>query len=201
MSNKNGIDLLIGSDAAAKLYKEQDEIRYSGRFLDKGKLKIRRAHKTMAFGVEGRDASDDYTQPTVTAFSEVPMMDKIRTSLQNLLGNRTADLEVDGTKYHTSFHEKGDDGKPMKKNSNKGWHGGDKRTIVIGVCLGAPVTLSFIWRLPGSQKNLDDTKVSVSLTHGDVYVMSEIAIGSNWKSSSLLRCLHSVDLTASQPES
>lgn len=57
------------------------------------------------------------------------LMDKIRTSLQ---GDRTVDLEVDSTKYHTSFHEKGDDGKPMKKNSNMGWHGDDKRKIVVG---------------------------------------------------------------------
>ena len=119
-------------------------------------------------------------------------MDKIRTSLQ---GDRTVDLEVDSTKYHTSFHEKGDDGKPMKKNSNMGWHGDDKRKIVVGVCLGASATLSFIWRLPGSQKNCTDTRVTVPLTHGDVYVMSEKTIGSDWKSSSLLRCLHAVDLS------
>jgi len=198
---KNGIELLIKPDEAAKLYQEQDEIRYDGRFFDKGRLKIKRAHKNMLFAAERQDASDDYTQATVTAFSEVPLLNKIRTSIQSLLGDRTADLEVDGTKYHTSFYEKGDDGKPMKKHSNMGWHGDDNKKIVVGMCLGASATLSFIWRLPGSQKNSTDTRVTVPLAHGDVYVMSEKTIGSDWKSSSLLRCLHSVDLSDARPAS
>ena len=191
---KNGIELLMESTDAAKLYKEQEQVRYDGRFFDKNKVKVRRAHKTMLFATEGRNASDDYTQPSVTAFSEVPLANKIRTSFQTLLGDRAADLNVNGTKYHTSVYEKGDDGKSMKNPSNMGWHGNDNCKIVVGVCLGASASLSFIWRLPGSQKNLTDTRVTIPLTHGDVYVLSEKAIGYDYKSSSLLRCLHSIDL-------
>lgn len=82
----------------------------------------------------------------------------------------------------------------MKKKSNLGWHGDDGRTIAVGVCLGAPATLSFIWRLPGSQTNYTGTRVEIPLSDGDVYVMSEKAIGADFKSSSLLRVLHSIDL-------
>ena len=192
---KNGISLLMEDDAdAAKLYPEQDRLRYDGKFFDKGKLKVKRAHKAMIFSAEGRKASDDYKQPTVTAFSEVPRLTHIRSALSTLLGPRTTDLEVDGTKYHTSFHEKGDDGKLMKKKSNTGWHGDDKRKIVVGVCLGAAATLSFVWRLPGSSKNFHDTLVTIPLHHGDIYVMSEKATGFDWKLTSLLRVLHSIDL-------
>ena len=187
---KNGVE-----DAdAAKLYQEQDQLRYDGKFFDKGRLKVKRAHKTMFFSTEGRKASDDYKQPTLTAFSEVPRLNQIRSFLPTLLGPRTADLEVDGSKYHTSFQEKGDDGKPMKKKSNIGWHGDDHRKLVVGVCLGASATLSFIWRLPGNSKNCTGTLVTIPLNHGDIYVMSEKATGCDWKSTSRLRLLHSIEL-------
>ena len=82
----------------------------------------------------------------------------------------------------------------MKKKSNLGWHGDDHRKLVVGVCLGASATLSFIWRLPGNSKNCTGTLVTIPLNHGDIYVMSEKATGFDWKSTSLLRVLHSIEL-------
>ena len=66
------------------------------------------------------------------------------------------------------------------KYSGINWHGDTERRIVIAVRLGKTMSMSWQW-YKGSSKI--GNEFQFNLNHGDLYIMSEKAVGSDWKSS------------------
>ena len=59
-----------------------------------------------------------------------------------------------------------------------GYHGDGERSVVVALRLGADMELCYRWHL-GSTIISEVTRIN--LHAGDVYVMSEKAVGSDWK--------------------
>ena len=64
-----------------------------------------------------------------------------------------------------------------------GFHGDAERNKVIGLRLGATLPLVFQWYL--QCKPVNEPKV-ISLSHGDIYIMSEKTVGKDWKTKRLI---------------
>ena len=67
------------------------------------------------------------------------------------------------------------------KNCGVGFHGDDERRIVISVRLGCENNLQYQWfykQLPIGER------ANIVLEHGDMYVMSEKAVGTDYKTLS-----------------
>ena len=197
---RNGVTVLSSKKKpSAQLYEEQmSQVRnYDGIYFDKGKTLVKRAFKTMQFGSEARTASPDYSQATVTAFDAVPVLQKMGNLLQRLLGFDASSFSARSNRYHTDRLEPADDGGKMKCVSGMGWHG-DERTDLPSqsacLCLGEPGILSFVWRFPGHTKNCPTSIVSFDVNDGDIYILSDKATGFDWRSRSLLRVVHSLQL-------
>lgn len=65
-----------------------------------------------------------------------------------------------------------------------GWHGDTERSLVLGYRVGGPFPLHFKWFSgPGSPAVRDGHLVgtTIELNDGDAYVMSEAAVGKNWR--------------------
>lgn len=81
------------------------------------------------------------------------------------------------------------EGNLYKDNTRQGigWHGDAERKLVIGVRLGGSMRLKFAWfhrSMPLSSSH------EVILNHGDIYVMSNKAVGSDWQCRSLQTVRH-----------
>merc|ERR1712136_406820 len=73
--------------------------------------------------------------------------------------------------------------------SGIGFHGGGERKIVVCVSLGSPSVLRYHWRLPNSSEHTFEP-VDITVHHGDIYIMSEKAMGFDWRSRSRVRVVH-----------
>jgi len=71
-----------------------------------------------------------------------------------------------------------------------GYHGDTERKIVIGIRLGASMPLCFKWFTKGEPINADSHKIQIILNDGDIYLMSEKAVGYDWKKKNKVTLRH-----------
>lgn len=68
------------------------------------------------------------------------------------------------------------------------YHGDGERRLVIGVRLGATFPLHYRWYLKGAKVG---NVLTIDLNGGDMYVMSEVAVGWNWLKKTVPTLRHS----------
>ena len=127
------------------------------------------------FGNEEQNHNEDYKIPTIISFNSLPHLSIIREQLSTILGEKSKNLNAEGNKY---FHNK----------SGIGFHGDAERTRVICLSLGADnYPIRWIWYY--KNKSVGDY-YEIKLNSGDVYIMSEKAVGQEWKKSSIYTLRH-----------
>ena len=169
----------ISNEFADQLYKEQENINYDLKYWDTRRTKtlMKRARLNIVFGELEILHTNDYKQCTVKSFNNLPYLHKFRNSLPIMFGSDAINLSAEGNHYH---HNK----------SFIGFHGDTERKIVICLSLGKTAILQFNWRLPSSSEHIYSS-TDILLNHGDVYIMSEKAVGNDWKKRSKVRVVHS----------
>ena len=78
-------------------------------------------------------------------------------------------------------------GKDRKGGGGIGYHGDTERRKVVGVRLGENNVLAFKWFQDGEEVML---AARVVLEHGDMYMMSEKAVGTDWKKRNIATLRH-----------
>lgn len=99
-------------------------------------------------------------------FAEVPNLNAVKTSLSSFIGSAANSLICETNVYYDIA------------KCGIGWHGDTERKIVVGLRLGAEFPLLFHWFHQGK---LVGQELKISLGHGDLYIMSEKAVGYDWK--------------------
>jgi len=119
----------------------------------------------------------DYAQGrgTVVDFATVEHTRRVRERLPALFGEKARGLLMEANYYY-------DVGRTYI-----GFHGDGERRRVIGVRLGQTLPLWFQW-FHRSEKV--GAMVRIDLHHGDVYVMSQKAVGTDWRRPSLHTLRH-----------
>ena len=120
------------------------------------------------------------------AFSDAPVMAKLRDALPNLLGEEAKDLFAE-TNYYRNIAD---------KKVGIGWHGDTERRLVIGVRVGpASLPLRFCWF---SRSEPVGQEIVIELNHGDLYVMSDKATGYDLRQPIKLTHRHGVGRKAAE---
>jgi alkylated DNA repair dioxygenase AlkB len=165
----------------SELLKEQsgityDKKQYRDRFNDTVNSLARH---NIVFGSERKEHSDDYKQNTVAAWSEVPLLAKMRAALPTILGEKAKELNAEGNHYYDVA------------KCGIGFHGDAERKIVVCCSLGDPATLRFKWKAPiNVDAGAAAEPVDIKLEHGDIYIMSEKAAGWDARRTSQWRLVH-----------
>lgn len=113
---------------------------------------------------------------TVVNFSTAPPILTMLRDEFNSWGPSFSNLIAEGNNYHT----------PGK--SGIGWHGDTERSKVVAVRFGndcTPIVYQWFHQAKGLGK-----VVEIPLSHGDLYIMSEKAVGCDWKKRSLYTLRH-----------
>lgn len=103
----------------------------------------------------------------VVNFSRLPAIARLRSRLGLFLGYKTAKLIGEVNHYYNL------------KECGINYHGDTERRIVVGVRLGSPFPLAFKW-FKNTKAYSAPFEIPM-LNHGDMYVMSEKAVGYDWK--------------------
>lgn len=120
---------------------------------------------------------------TVIAYKNVPLLNKIRKQLSDFVGDKARHLICEGKRYFDL------------KKCGIGWHGDAERRKVIAFRLGKTMNLQYNWFC--KSKSVGKTCI-LELNHGDMYIMSEKAVGTDWRSSNKYTLRHSAGVSGSK---
>jgi len=116
--------------------------------------------------------SDLVAKGTIYKFADLPLTNKIRETLPTLFGDKASNLLAEGNYYFDL------------EKTGIGFHGDSERKDVIGVRTGEDEESGFPLHYQWFQnRNPIGERVQIELKNGDIYVMSEKAVGRDWKRS------------------
>lgn len=133
------------------------------------------ARGNLCFAKHSQDADYPNGKGTVIAYRDVPILKYLRKQLKHFIGPKGKKLQCEGN-YYTDISKCG-----------IGYHGDGERRKVIGVRLGQMIPLHFTWF---HKHNSVGQTFKMHLNHGDLYIMSQKAVGTDWKSSSKITLRH-----------
>ena len=178
--------LLIVSTAAVKCFgvdpqlvrRELFNLPWDEKKLMRGQVKTAQARRNLCFGSEYQAPDIANGKGTIIAWSQLPLLTQIRDQLAHYLGCKAEELHAEGNLYH---HRK----------AGIGFHGDGERRIVIAMRFGEPLRLHYQayqrFEPIGERISID------TLKEGDLYVMGEKAVGTDWKSSTIVTWRHAAE--------
>jgi hypothetical protein len=163
------VDYLIGSGGGDALKEEQDALPKDTKALMWGRVVNKHARHNLCFAPVGHAPAYAEGRGTVVSYSDVPLTERLWRSLADWFGPKAVGLNGEGNYYYDVTR------------SGIGYHCDSERRKVIAVRLGATMPLHFQAFQYGRPVG---PHTVIQLRHGDVYMMSEEAVGTEWKSSS-----------------
>jgi hypothetical protein len=147
------------------LQKEVDK-----RYFAYGQVRDKHARHNFLFGEEAQSPCYEEKKGTVYAWGANPSVDAFRRSASLWL-----DLEPEKTLSVGEVNHYYDVSKCYI-----GWHGDAERRVVVGARIGRSEAMPLLFHCHEDGKPIGTT-VKIELNEGDVYVMSEHAVGEKWK--------------------
>ncbi len=173
---KGGVNSLLGRpDGAKALFAEQSVLNFDRQALMYGRVVNKHARWNLCF--DKFDQEPNYTegQGRVINIDKLPLTSAIYKALPEFFGPKASGLKIEGNYYYDN------------SKCGIGFHGDSERRKVIGVRMGAALPLHFQWFQRGEPVG---DRIILPLDGGDIYIMSEKAVGTDWKSSKILTLRH-----------
>ncbi len=125
------------------------------------------ARYNLNFDTESQEADFAKGKGTTIAWKSVPFLNETRNEIMSVFeGEGGTELKCEGNKYYD------------RKKTGIGYHGDSERKKVVGVRLGSFMNIHWMWHFNNEPRGKN---VSIILQPGDLYCMSEKAVGSDWK--------------------
>ena len=168
---RGGVDALLGPGGARALAAEQAALPGRGmppdsKALFRGAVKNKLARHNLCFGDYSQEPDYGAGKGRVVAFADVPGLARLRAGVEAHFGPKAGRLPAEGNYYYD----------PAR--CGIGFHGDSERRIVVAARLGPPTPLEFQWYLRSAPIG---RRVRVALGPGDMYAMSEKAVGRDWR--------------------
>lgn len=157
------------------MYKEQIGLDWDKKAKMYGVVRNKVKRYNLCFDHNSQVPNYEEGKGRIISYSEVPYLAHIQNNLSLLFGEKAKNLVIEGNLYH---------------DINKcgiGYHGDSERKIVIGIRLGCPMKFRFRWFY---QRKKVGNDIDVCLNSGDIYIMSEKAVGYDWKYPTKLTLRH-----------
>jgi len=150
-----------------ELYNEQCKFERDRKALMYGRVVNKHARHNLCFSDFDQEADFANGKGTVINFNKLPLLQQIRNNLPIITSsNKVDNLQCEANYYYDIT------------KTYIGFHGDTERRIVIGVRLGETFPLHYQWYKNGQ---VISDLFTVNLNDGDMYFMSEKAVGYDWK--------------------
>lgn len=171
---QNALDRLVtgGSDA---FFAEQEGLEKDTKAFMYGRVVNKKARHNLCFGDEPQEPDYESGKGRIIAFRDVTLLSELKAKWIDLLGEKARELVAEGNYYY---------------DVNKcyiGYHGDGERRKVVGVRVGEAFPFFYQWY---RRSEAVGGRMEIRLGHGDVYVMSSKAVGTDWKLRSRLTLRH-----------
>ena len=166
------------------VFDEMNKFSWDKKYYDTRRKKVlnKNARANVCFGETDREPDYENKKGRIVGYGGVECLSKIKNGIAEVLGEKCSNLICEGNRYFDL------------KKCGIGWHGDAERRKVVAFRVGETMDLRFKWfiRFKSFGKTL-----KLSLNSGDMYFMSEKAVGWDWKKSSIPTVRHS----AGKPDS
>lgn len=178
---QRGLDYLLHPYATSnEFYNEQQALNKDKKAFMYGRVVNKKLRHNLCFYNFDRAADYENKKGTVMSFERLPYLNYVKSRLIQLMGEMGQHLIAAEGNYYYDL-----------KECCITAHGDSERKLVVGVRTGATMPLYYQWY--NSYRALG-IKGEILLNHGDIYFMSEKAVGSDWKTPSLYTLRHAAGL-------
>ena len=160
---KNGLSAMCDRD---NFLAEQSRLDKDTKAFMYGRVVNKKARHNLCFDIHGREPNYEQGQGRIVAFGDVPLLNTVRLTLPFIIGEKAGSLKAEGNYYYDV------------SKCGISAHGDSERRRVIGVRVGATLPLRYQWYY---QSKPFGSAMDFQLEHGDIYIMSEKAVGTDWK--------------------
>jgi hypothetical protein len=169
---RNGLSVLSDKEGVRKeLYSQKDVV--DKKALMRGKVVNKHARWNLCYADYDQNPDYEHGKGRVIDFKHIPHISTIRKNLNNIIDYKNLYAELN---FYYDITKCG-----------IGFHGDSERKLVIGVRVGASLDLHYQW-----YKNYEQVgdRCKITLNDGDVYFMSDKAVGYDWKRPSIYTLRH-----------
>lgn len=157
------------------LFDTLSSLEWDKKAFMRGRVVNKIARYNLCFADFAQEADYENKRGTVVDFSTLPEMQKLRKSLEEIAG---VTLVAEGNLYYTT------------KKCYIGYHGDAERDVVVGIRLGCTQNLNYQWYQNSKKVGCEYT---ITLHSGDMYIMSDKAVGKDWKRRIIPTLRHAVN--------
>jgi hypothetical protein len=164
------------------LFNEQTKLAYDKKAFMYGQVRNKNARWNLCFDEKDRSSAYEEGKGTIIGYNKVPIMKELREKFSTLFGKKAEDLKVESNYYYDT------------DKCGIGWHGDSERVKVIAIRLGyssMPIYFQWFYQL----KPVGE-RIKIPLDPGDIYVMSEKAVGADWKKRLIPTLRHATGATS-----
>jgi hypothetical protein len=178
---RGGVNIFLGTERGADwVLQEQISLKpyWDTQYYDTRRQKVLNKHARHNLCFASFDQAPNYPegQGRVIDFNHVYYTRSIRDRLPYLFGPKATNLLCEANYYNDVY-----------RDSYIGFHGDKERLRIIGCRFGQTMPFYFQWFY---QNKAIGEKVQINLNHGDIYIMSQKAVGNDWKRSSQYTLRH-----------
>lgn len=160
---------------AEKLFYEQATLNVDKKAFMYGRVVNKNARWNLCFDEKGKEPDYEKGKGRVVAFKDVPITKALLDSFPDYFGEKAEDLKGEGNYYYDI------------KKCGIGFHGDSERRKVLAVRMGGSIPIHYQWFRHGKPVG---NRVIVPLNGGDIYLMSEKAVGTDWKKKNIYTLRH-----------
>ncbi len=160
---RKGVQYILDSLNTNKLIAENDALTMDKHALMRGRVVNKHARWNLCFADEDQEPDYESGKGRIVSWKHIPLMSKIR----QVISEWTEDVPLNAeANYYYDVTKCG-----------IGFHGDAERRKVVAVRMGVSMPLYYQWYQ--NSKPIGEP-ISVMLNDGDMYIMSEKAVGFDW---------------------
>jgi len=169
---KNGVSVFTNT---MNLFNELIHLNWDTKAFMRGKVVNKHARYNLCFANIAQDPNYELGKGRIISYNNTPLLYSIYSQLPYYFGPKANNLYAEGNYYYD------------KHNCGIGMHGDGERRKVIALRLGSNMPLVYQWYYHSQPVG---QKFNIMLEHGDMYIMSQKAVGTDWRSSSKFTLRH-----------
>lgn len=172
--------LILRDYAPPSLFDELRGLDWDKKAYMYGRVCEKRARWNLCFGESAQEPDYENKRGRIIPWGQVPQLSQVRDGLAATLGAKAADLVGEGNYYFPG-------------ETGIGFHGDAERRIVVALRLHSAAAvqrdfaLYYQWYWRGEPQG---PKIAIPLTGGELYVMSEKAVGTDWRRTTVPTLRH-----------
>jgi len=183
----------LNDEQVQNVYKELDNIEWDNKYFDTRRKKVlnKNARENLLF-LKNKSQEPDYENKKgrIVDWTKLKNFNLILENIFEIINKKTKNKAVGMIAEGNRYRKYKEINNKMKKVHNGiGWHGDAERRKVVCICIGG-IDYCMKWQWFYKNKPINSNPYEIYLNSGDIYIMSEEAVGQNWKSSSIYTLRH-----------